>query len=571
MINYLNRPEKKGDRIPVRGVSSSKPASEGMSADNLIVQAGAIEHSGKAMLYTNAVSGQSMWLSHHTPECPAWVSFDFGATYPIGEMRVWNYNQHHDDFPELHRRGMKRVAIEYSLNGKDWTELRSEGHPFELAPADGSPALKATNLNDGAGSPVLFRNALARYVRISAHAEHGAGNWAADEKQVPYCGLSAVQFYAGAGLAAEPADDWTALFHKRSGWSGSDGINSIPFNGNESSGAAWETKTLFLFGDTFVGEVDEATDNRLSFAMVNNTFAVLEGEAPDPSSISFHWGAGENGEPDSVLVPATSAALSEADTYYWLQDGTSIGGRFYCFPLIIGPDPSGPEGFQFKVHGVTLVSAPFGEHGLQLSEQEQVDTPLYYRAANGLMTYFGAAVMPNTIEAGAPKADGFVYIYGLQNDTGVVRLMAARAAAEQISAFEQWTYWNGTEWVPDKEQAVPVAQETSCEVSISPMSGGELDGKYVVAFHQKNVTGDYVSIYAGDSPAGPFTQSIPLHYCSEPEAGNGIYVYNAKGHPHLSKPGELLISYNVNTTSWEAHEKQGSVYRPRFIRLHQIG
>jgi len=46
-------------------------------------------------------------------------------------------------------------------------------------------------------------------------------------------------------------------------------------------------------------------------------------------------------------------------------------------------------------------------------------------------------------------------------------------------------------------------------------------------------------------------------------------VYGAKAHPHLSAPGELLISYHVNTFDfWENFSAGGvDIYRPRFIKL----
>ena len=45
-------------------------------------------------------------------------------------------------------------------------------------------------------------------------------------------------------------------------------------------------------------------------------------------------------------------------------------------------------------------------------------------------------------------------------------------------------------------------------------------------------------------------------------------MYNAKAHPHLSRPGELLISYNVNTFDfWGDFFRDADIYRPRFIRL----
>jgi hypothetical protein len=43
-------------------------------------------------------------------------------------------------------------------------------------------------------------------------------------------------------------------------------------------------------------------------------------------------------------------------------------------------------------------------------------------------------------------------------------------------------------------------------------------------------------------------------------------TYCAKAHPHLSKPDELLISYNVNTIGNGSFDI-GDIYHPRFIKI----
>lgn len=448
--------------------------------------------------------------------------FDFEATYVLAEVRIGG------ESADGHR--TDGTAIEYSLNGKDWKALTGNGSERDQV----------------------------RYVRFSG----------------PAASLSedGVQFIAGQGFAVEPADEWTGLFDRNRDWTGGDGIYSIPFNGVEAHGTAASTKTLLVFGDTFIGDVDERTGARApDTAMINNTLAVLDGADPDPEALRFVWREGIGGEPLSAIVPTTPKATSHEGTYYWLQDGASVGGRFHCFPLIIGHDPDGPEGFQFAVHGVTHVSAPLTANGLDLENQKQSDTELYFKSAGGHTIYFGAAIMPNTAEAGVPRPDGFVYVYGLQHN-GVHRLVVARAPAESLGDIGQWKYWNGVEWTSRKEECAPIAPEVSCELSVSMMTGGALDGKYVVACQRGGTAGNHLAIYAGDGPAGPFGPCAPVYYCPEPDLkpGQEIYTYNAKAHPHLSAPGELLISYNVNSTSMEANMGHGDIYRPRFVRLRQI-
>ena len=68
-------------------------------------------------------------------------------------------------------------------------------------------------------------------------------------------------------------------------------------------------------------------------------------------------------------------------------------------------------------------------------------------------------------------------------------------------------------------------------------------------------------------PDGPARTARKIWHCPEPDRDPDIFVYNAKAHPHISAPGELLISYNVNTFDFFDHFKYADIYRPRFIRL----
>ena len=50
-----------------------------------------------------------------------------------------------------------------------------------------------------------------------------------------------------------------------------------------------------------------------------------------------------------------------------------------------------------------------------------------------------------------------------------------------------------------------------------------------------------------------------------------MYLYNAKAHPHLSKDGNILASYNINTSDFDENIKFGRTYGPRFINLIKTG
>ncbi len=278
-------PSKCGDFIPVQNVYENGSTFHRMDVSNLINTSGSSGKINKSDTHHNSSSGKDMWLTYETSG-DIHLIFDLGATYPLGEMWVWNYNQNHLYYSNLFRRGVKEIKIDYSLDQNNWTELRGEGYPYRLAMADGSKKLQATNLDDGIHSPIKFNHCLARYVRLSVEATPGIGNWGGYDGNEPLYGLSHIRFYAGTGLAAIPSKNWTDLFHQTKGWSGADGIYSIPFNGDKEFS---KDKTIFIFGDTFIGTVDEATNNRLESQMINNSLGILNGAKPDLNALQFRW------------------------------------------------------------------------------------------------------------------------------------------------------------------------------------------------------------------------------------------------------------------------------------------
>src|SRR5690606_36342911 len=56
-------------------------------------------------------------------------------------------------------------------------------------------------------------------------------------------------------FTADAAPEWTALMERTSGWFGADGIFSIPLDGKETQNVK-DKKTLFIFSDTYIGEVE---------------------------------------------------------------------------------------------------------------------------------------------------------------------------------------------------------------------------------------------------------------------------------------------------------------------------
>ncbi len=356
-------------------------------------------------------------------------------------------------------------------------------------------------------------------------------------------------------IVVERASAWDALLDRTSGWTGADGIYSIPLSGREIPSDPSHERTLLVFSDTFIGSVD-ANDQRKNTTMVNNTYAILNGNQPDPQNIQFFWRTNASQQPQSVFVPRTPDA--QPGDWYWLMDGVVLQDKIYVFGLRLNTG-SGGGIFNFKIVGVNLLTFTLDATD-SVRDCQQFDTPLFYRNdAEGWEIVLGQAVMPMTEASGNPHPDGYLYVYGPRSTSSRKELVAARVLPDEIENFSKWRYWDGQNWSENMADCAPITPGISQEFSVSPIDGG----KFILVFQ----FGDQVGFRIGDSPVGPFHFYRGIWNCPEVLEDPDILVYNAKAHPHLSTPGKLLISYNVNTFNFWDHFSNADIYRPRFITL----
>lgn len=358
----------------------------------------------------------------------------------------------------------------------------------------------------------------------------------------------------------EPAPAWTGLFKRSSGWFGGDGIFAITRDGKETEGAAGKSETLIWFSDSLLGEIKEDSLQQ-GWVMINNSIAVLNGGQPDANAIRFVWDKESDGKPKSLFVPQTPA--TQKGDYYWLGDGFvnhQKGSDLYMFGYRIR-NTAPNAAFGFEEVGNTLMVIPQGQQP-PFTNVSQIDVPFFLGKKVDSVGSFGAAVLVNTTEAGATKPDGFVYIYGVRGKNKGV--MVARVQPQSIETFNEWRFWNGKEWTADATQIQTITDRASNEMSVTPLA----DGRYAMIF-QVDGLGKYVGLRLGATPYGPFGDVINLFDVSNTlEQDKDIFPYNAKAHPVLSKPGELLISYNVNSFDFfKDIYTFPNLYRPRFITL----
>lgn len=374
-------------------------------------------------------------------------------------------------------------------------------------------------------------------------------------------------------LSVEPASEWTGLFRRNRGWLAADGIYSIalaPSGTPEPDRSV--SRVLFYFGDTVWGRAEHRRAQP-GWQFLNNSVAVLRGHAPDSIRIRFYAGRDSSGNARSVFVPHTAAASPEH--WYWLGDGfTSIAraGTTYIFADRMArlPDEEGP--FNFRLDGVALIAIP-PDGTPPFRRHRQMDTPLYAPPTESRHEiHYGAGVLVERRDGRTARrtpeeteAPSRVYVYGIRGPAK--ELVLGRVPAGRLTDFDRWRYWDGTSWHPDLREAATLARGVSDELSVTKIA----ENRYVLVYQREGIS-PVTAARIAPSPKGPFGPEHVLHRCPEASSelnGLDLYCYNAKAHPALSDPGELVVSYNVNsfTGGLDGLARGPTYYRPRFLRL----
>ncbi|MGM9478968.1 DUF4185 domain-containing protein [Pedobacter sp. GSP4] len=352
------------------------------------------------------------------------------------------------------------------------------------------------------------------------------------------------------------APEWSNLFNRTEGWFGGDGIYTIPLNGKESSPPKAK-QTLFIFSDSMIGKVAQGKMEP-NAKMIHNSAAVLVGNEPDLQKLHFSWKT-NNQHPDPIFEPKTP--LTGANDYYWLGDGfvnQELDNTTFIFGYRVKSTGSGA--FGFAEVGNTLIKIKASET-LPFANYEQQDTPFFLSNEKGETGSFGAGIFVNTEKAGEVNPDGYIYVYGTIGQAK--KLLVARVKPKEFEDYAKWTYWDGVNWQSDIKKSAAITEQVSNELSLSRLA----DGRYALIFQQSGI-GKYICMQLGKSPYGPFGRVIKLYDTSPALELKSFFTYNAKAHPSLSKKGELLISYNVNSFDFLTDLQQHpNLYRPRFIKV----
>ena len=301
-----------------------------------------------------------------------------------------------------------------------------------------------------------------------------------------------------------------------------------------------DSNTLWLFGDCIIGEETSPFVIKGGTSTFINNAAIIE---EDGVLTAYYQGTFDN---PSSLIP------SEDGDWFWPEHATIENDTIKIFAIRIAHDDTGVPGFNFKV--LTTHLAYFTYPGMEHIKTLEVDD------ITDPTMRFGTHVL---------KRDDYTYIFG-KKDTVVdgLKYPVPMLARVKESVEERWQFYAGDgNWTCNCIEAVPIGDR--------PMSESffvhEHNGKFYLIMHEIWLIGELWLLEA-DSLTGPWNRTssggMEKKFCIIPKVGDN-FTYNAFAHPHFrNEHGDILISFNTNTSDFWSIWSDSRNYRGRFLWLN---
>ena len=318
-----------------------------------------------------------------------------------------------------------------------------------------------------------------------------------------------------------------ALFHSDPRWLGSDDAYSVPLGGD---------RTLWLFGDTFVGDGVSADRARAHF--VRSSIGVMSGADPSSASITFAWGS----SPGEPFFDAPAPA------WLWPLHGARVGSGLLLFFMLVRPSVPGGSGDieDWRAHGPLGFFEVFGWTAVRVENPD--DEPARWRWEHV------APIAPSRIVLGAGvlREGDHLFLYGWDQ---AKRVYVARWPVES-AVFDHLEWWCGDGWRSDGTPA-PIVSDGHTEFTVHRMSA---DAFCLTSF--VGLSPGSLALRTAPAPEGPWSE--PAHAFT-PTIRDGAFAYAGKAHPQLR--GADLVATYASIGDADVTLAHHDLYYPRFIRL----
>jgi hypothetical protein len=362
-----------------------------------------------------------------------------------------------------------------------------------------------------------------------------------------------------------PDPAWDAVFDRGDGWIGGDGIYSTRLP---------EGDVLWLFADSYIGRVRQGR-RQPGTTMVNNALArhplPRNGGTPDPATVRFLWGAEPDARPALAWTrPELEQKGNPAAEWYWPADAVVAPGpggkdRLLVFLWRTARDGTGAFGFKGAGNAMAIVDNVREDwknwrqklvvisHAIPLSATAAQRTP---------EIVWGSKVLLN----GDGTEPGRLLIFGSRKpQKQAAQLILARVPAAAAEDMAAWEFRSRAKWSPSHEDVAPLAEGMTTEFSVNRI---DVSGKAGwVLIQSEPFLGDKILVRTAREPQGPWSAPKSIYQVPNLDRKKQHFTYAAKAHPELSRPGELLVSYVVNSLDFGESSTNAAIYRPRFIRV----
>lgn len=341
-------------------------------------------------------------------------------------------------------------------------------------------------------------------------------------------------------VTVDELPQWNAMFRRTAGWTGADGAATVSL----SPGV-----TLWLFGDTWVGEVVDGRRSRAT--MINNSLAVQYGRQPPPARAEFFTTRAGASRPTALLVPTDRG-------FYWPLSGVRTSRGLFLLASHVEKCGAANDAFGFRMLGVDLlrVEGPPERPDRWQVRAQQLPWCRPDRQQSGV--FFGVALLRH-----GPR----VYLYGCEEDRTVTPqrkyAVVARVAENQIDQWQAWQFYCGGQWSSDGRNPDRLFGRAANEFSVSYQPRL---GRFVAVYTPGGLSAQ-IEIRTALAPEGPWGDPLVAYTCPEMRRDAKVFCYAAKGHPELSADDELIVTYATNSPDFWYVASHAEYYWPTFIRL----
>lgn len=309
---------------------------------------------------------------------------------------------------------------------------------------------------------------------------------------------------------------WQQVYNKKCcGWTGGDGVYSIPLS---------DGRSIFIFGDTYLGEVKEDNSRDNTVPVIKNSLVIYN----DGEIETLYDQTGNKPKPFFKTARPDS-------TWFWPGHGFELNGVIYFFLSEFHMSGSGMFGFEWIGTSIAHIDAGNFRKSMPSITKWEHKTDIH----------FGNATLIN---------EDHLYVFG-------VRAFQVYVARTTLGAFD-WEYLSNGSWVTDGTKSTSL-DGVYCSEQFSVFM---IQGRFVI-LTQGAMLGAEIYSYTSSELTGGWSKPKEIYKTREPALDSTLITYNALAHPQFIANDELLISYCVNSTDFPSIYRDVNRYRPRFIRI----